>query len=184
VLLPSTKLIMRQLLSILLLLGLLLQRAAAQQLVPTDTVATRYQLPGADCALFPAGANMNGMFIHPKHAQRFTPTKEQVVAIEKDLLPAQMRFLAANQPTNATVYEHKCRLRISKTLVKYRRQYVGFYNERQQPCLYINCFPINKLFPSWLRQLVEVEDGGASFWHIYFNLTTKQFFSFSHNSSA
>ena len=176
---------MRSFFLVLLLSYFFLAPANAQTRPATkDTIATRYQLPGADCALFPAAANMSGMFMHPKYAQRFTPTKEQVLVIGKDLLPAQMRYLAANQPPNATMYEHEYRVRISKTLTKYRRQYVGFYNEQQQNCLYINCFPRNELYPKWLQQLVKVEDGGASFWHIYFNLATKQFFDFSHNSIA
>lgn len=169
----------------LLLGGILLQPAAAQVApAPKDIIATRVQLPGADCALFPAAISLAGAVLSSKPTGRFTPAKEQVTAIERSLLPAHMHYLATNSPYAGTIYADKAQTHIHKNLATYRRQYVGFYNEKHQPCLYINCFPKSIGNSYWLQRLLVVDDGGASFWRISFNLATKQFFDFSYNGVA
>ncbi len=155
-----------------------LQAATAQVAPAPKDGATHIQLPGADCALFPAVTNLSGIALSVKPTKSFTPTKEQVVFVESSLLPAYMYHLATN------VYDDGSQVQIYKNLANYRRQYVGFYNAQHQPCLYINCFPRDGRDFHWLQQLVEAEDGGASYWHICFNLTTKQFFNFAHNGIA
>lgn len=75
---------------------------------------------------------------------------------------------------------------IQENLKQYQRQYYGFYNPQHQPCLFINFF-IERYEEApgrpatWLRRLVYTHDGGAAFWHIYYNATTKKFYDFSHN---
>jgi hypothetical protein len=171
---------------IALLLGSTFWTTASAQTRPAaqGTIATRVQLPGADCALFPATTSLVGVSLYPTPTQRFAPTKAQILSVESSLLATHMHYLIKNPSVAATAYGAKCISQIYKNLAKSRRQYVGFYNEQQQPCLFINCFPQARNDLNWLYQLVEVEDGGANYWRICFNLTTRQFFDFSFNGIA
>lgn len=172
---------MRPYLLALVISSLFVQRLAAQQPLPTKAIATRYQLPGADCALFPAAMSSWDGTTQPKPTGSFTPTKQQVVLAES-LLASHLHFLA---DTFSTIgYGYGCK-EVLKNLPNYRRQYFGFYNSQHEPCLGINSFVANKFFEFlWLQQPIDVEDGGTDFWHIYFNLSTQRFFSFNYNSQG
>lgn len=172
------------LLSLLASSALALPVAAQVPPAPRDTIATRYQLPEADCALFPAAASMGTWNDeHLLKSGRFTPTHEQVATTEKALLAVRLQ----------DVYEHRISgyyadypAIIKNHLPEYNRQYYGFYNAQHQACLYINFFPGRYEQPSdnnalWLRWPVNVYDGGSGFWRIYYNLITHKFFNFSHN---
>ena len=170
-----------------LLSFLLFGQPASAQLQPAtkDTIAaTRYQLPGADCALFPKRANM-GYWYNEKtllSTGRFTPTHAQVITAEKALKTIHLETVYAHQPSSYYADYPKI---IAQSLPKYQRQYFGFYNSRHQSCLYINFF-IEKweeapgTTPHWLCTPIEVADGGAGFWRIFYNLTTQKFYDFSH----
>ena len=181
---------MRFLLLSLLVGHLLALPTAAQTLpAPKDTVATRYQLPGADCALFPAAAafpeNKLGD-IYELGMQRFTPTQEQVYATEQ-LLKA-IRLDQVSYRYEFTDYYDNYPAIIKKNLANYKRQYYGFYNAAHHACLFINFFTEYKeeIHPPlyWLHHPVRVYDGGWAFWSIYYDLTDKKFFLYEHNSEG
>lgn len=98
------------------------------------------------------------------------------------VLPGAPFWQLADDPQAA--YLIRAQRIISAHLPSYRRQYAGFYDGRGQPCLFINFFPYQytRLSGSdWLRYYIGVDDGGAAFWHICYNLATYQFSDFSPN---
>ncbi|RZK99044.1 MAG: hypothetical protein EOO62_25370 [Hymenobacter sp.] len=148
-----------------------------------DTIATRVQLPGADCALFPAAANLGSWFGKDfTQLLRFTPTRAQAAEAEQALPRVHLAKLYQYPVTD---YYARYPAIIKQHLSKYQRQYFGFYKAQHQTCLFINFF-IEEVeyapgtLPSWLTHPVQVADGGAGFWHIYYNLTTHKFYNFSH----
>lgn len=175
------------LLAFIVRIGLNVPAMAQQPQVTADTVATRYQLPGADCALFPANASLPFSVDESNPlTRRFTPTHQQVAATEKAL---GMVNLATVNPNPEAVYYAKYPALIKAHLAKYRRQYFGFYSLKHHPCLYINLFDeqvveLPGTVPYWLRSIVVTYDGGAAFWSIYYDLTTRKFYKFHHNSEG
>lgn len=175
------------------LLGLPCCAAAQGQPSPADTIATRLQLPQADCALFPAGARLPAWLqVTRRQASRFTPAATQAQAAEQAL--QHLNLLAVN-PGSKTSQDSVYAQKISQRLGQYHRQYFGFYNSRKQPCLFINLvadFPFTPeeaglrptppgYVPYWLQQYLYLGDGGDDHWSIYYNLATKKFYRYWHN---
>jgi hypothetical protein len=171
----------------LLATGLLAHVAVAQ------VAGTRYQRPGFDCALFPAGkfiydiAGKDGI-VGDSLTGRFTPTKQQVDSAE-NLLPVLLRDVASPHFRGKERYYKKHLRPLPKSLKRYRRQYFGFYNGRHQPCLYINFFNpdspyVNFFAFNWLLKTVLISDAGfmlddsPNLWQVSFNLTTQQLYNF------
>lgn len=154
-----------------------------------STEAVRYQVLGADCGLFSPVARIppddegNALF----HQGRFTPTLEQAARIELALrtLPLDRVPVPAGRRIPRSYP-----LLIHQNLPHYKRQYFGFYNRQRQPCLYINFFPEHFVeehpgyTPRWLRETISVDDGGAAFWSIQYNLVTHQFYAFAPNAEG
>lgn len=148
--------------------------------------AYRCQLPKADCALFPEASELP----HDKdgvipHTGRFTPTCEQAAKVEQALLTVRLENIAERQQE----YYPRYPVLIKKNLARYHRQYFGFYNVRNQPCLYLSFFWENVqenlgFIPRWRREVIQVEDGGAGFWSVYYNLSTRKFYKFRHNEEG
>jgi len=161
--------------------------AAQPHSATKDTIAVHYQLPAADCALFPAAASL------PTHIQettpctgRFTPTRPHVVRAERALRKVSLEQV--NPEPEASYYAGYPAL-IKKQLGTYQRQYYGFYNSQHHPCLYINFF-LEKVeeppgqVPRWLRAPIFFYDGGPALWSIYYDVTLRQFYGFRHNSEG
>jgi hypothetical protein len=119
---------------------------------------------------------------------RFTPTQQQVDSVETRL-PQLLRSLARLQRPSDADRSYKRHLRpITKNLATYQRQYIGFYNRKHQPCLYIHFFTSDIAFYSseyFLQRLVEMSDAGfmtdssPNLWHVNLDLTTTQLYRFS-----
>ena len=179
---------MRYLFSLLLATSFLTHSAAAQVVsAPKDTIATRVQLPGADCALFPAAAKMeHQMEEEMPNTGRFMPTRQQVVAVEHLLPSVTLEKVYDPKAGPAGGYYANYPLTIKQSLPKYQRQYYGFYNSAHQPCLFINFFiesyeDVTGRPAVWLYRRIFFFDGGATLWRIYYNLATHKFYNFSHN---
>jgi hypothetical protein len=155
------------LLSLLASSGLALPAAAQTLPASKDTVATHYQLPGADCALFPAAAEITyrigGGF---PVTGRFKPTRNQVRKVEHALPDVDLAKFLRQQPASMQQYYAAYPGIIKANLSKYQRQYYGFYNVQHQPCLYLNFFyepgveRSSQPIPYWLRAPIEMNDGG------------------------
>lgn len=180
---------MRPLVFILLVTALVAHAAAAQV-----AAATRYQRPGADCALFPAGnfiydTTGKNSIVGDSVTGRFTPTKQQVDSVE-NLLPTVLQAMVSSSGFRGKERYYKKHIRPLPTSLKnYRRQYFGFYNSRHQSCLYVNFFnpdsPYIKAFSfDWLLKRVLITDAGfmlddsPNLWQVSFNLTTQQLYNF------
>lgn len=168
---------------------------AAAQVVPAlrEPVATRIQLPGADCALFPATAELPICFYTDVTTlERFTPTPQQIALVEKAFLPIRIKQLAITPSAALVDSDREAEVFIYNNLKKYYRQYYGFYNSLHQPCLYVNCFIGDEvadgnsydIAPYWLRRPVSMLYGGANYWSITFNVATQELYNFRYNSSS
>lgn len=178
----------RLLLTVLLLFGL--PRAPLQaQNGPSapDTVAVRYTLPGADCALFPATAAWPfWLDDQTPRIGRFTPSRRQVRRTEKALRQVALDRVNAEPETS---YYAAYPARIHAQLAVYQRQYYGFINPQGHHCLFINLFnePREEApgrVPFWLQGAIRAFDGGEAFWSIYYDLNTRTFFKFGHGSEG
>jgi hypothetical protein len=161
--------------------------AAQTPASPGDTIAFHYQLPAADCALFPAAASLPAHIVATTTSTgRFTPTRPQVVQAERALRKVS---LAQVNPHPETPYYAAYPASLQKQLGVYRRQYYGFYNAQHHACLYINFFIESReeppgQVPHWLRAPVFFYDGGPALWCIYYDLTLHQFYDFQHSSEG
>lgn len=162
--------------------------AAQDQPAPADTTAQLLQLSGAACALFPAAARLpDEVDYYVTRTGRFSPTPQQVAEAEQALPTAPLQQIYERMPSR---YYADYPLIIKQNLAKYQRQYYGFYNEKHQPCLHINFFYEPNVersiipVPYWLRAPIKMHDGGPAYWRIYYNLTTRQCYHFSHNGEG
>jgi hypothetical protein len=140
------------------------------------------QVRGADCALFPAGAECHYLL-----KTAFTPTLLQAEEAERALATAT---LSAVDPHAKSWYKktpNPAYSNIAAHLPSRGQQFYGFYNAKHQPCLFINAFPLYKSFLSnqrWLRATVWVDDGGPAFWQAHYNLLTHRVEYFSYNGTG
>jgi hypothetical protein len=162
-----------------LVFSLLQQPAVAQDaLTLQDLMATRVQLPRADCALFPAAAQLDTLGLHKAAVEpsRFTPTRQQVEMVEQQLEAAGIS--AIRQPL--TPPDSANLAYIQAHLPVYKRQYFGFYNAQHQPCLFIQLFEGDNL-GDWLHHWLLILDGGPSVWEVYYNLDTRRFYGLGYH---
>lgn len=150
----------------------------------------RYQLPGADCALFPAAASFPPTPMGDEYKtgmKRFTPTQAQIAATEQALLA--INFDQISYRYELTDYYANYPQLIKSHLSNYKRQYYGFYNGQKHLCLFINFFTeyteeIHGQPMYWLYYPVHVFDGGYGFWSVYYDLTAKKLFLYEHNGEG
>jgi len=152
--------------------GLLAHVAVAQ------VAGTRYQRPGADCALFPAAAQLDTLGLHGATVEpyRFTPTRHQVEMAEQQLEAEGIS--AIRQPL--TPADSANLAYIQAHLPVYKRQYFGFYNAQHQPCLFIQLFESDHP-GDWLHHWLLILDGGPSVWEVYYNLDTRRFYGLGYH---
>lgn len=118
--------------------------------------------------------------------KKFTPSQEDVYAAEV-FLRDQIKD-KINQGDKKYIFSN---------LKKYRRQYLGYLNDKGEKIVYINCFPVDldwadkKIknekqvnITTWYDSLFYVFDGGKSFWQIHINITKKKIISMSVNGLA
>jgi hypothetical protein len=89
----------------------------------------------------------------------WTPTKEDVLALENDLLP----YLEQELTPDHYAY------RIIEDLPLYTRQYFGIVLTEGQPLIYANYFCNAENFDYWLEGNVMVMDGGECFFQVLYN---------------
>jgi hypothetical protein len=70
-------------------------------------------------------------------------------------------------------------------LSKYKRQYFVSFNSKEEKIVEINCFcHVQKNDSSWKKHRVQVDDGGACYFNLELNLTTRRFLDFNVNGKA
>jgi hypothetical protein len=119
--------------------------------------------------------------------KRFTPTNADIILTERVL--KEKRTDTANKGDIKYIFNN---------LSKYHRQYIGYYNEKGEKMIYVNCFPVDDDWanekikkatqtggiPKWYDHLFYVFDGGRSYWHATILLTKKIIVNISVNGVA
>lgn len=139
-----------------------------------------------DKACFIEGKRFEGYIFDKEHfalisienqKTRYTPSKEEIYQAE-EILSAQVEELnksegLVNQVDNCPV--------IHKKLKKYKRQYMGFINDKGQVVIWIN-FVWNKDLEDRLSEnIIQVQDGCSYYWNIKVNLDTEELYALSVN---
>jgi len=147
--------------------------------------ASQAQKPGK----IVGGKNYTGVLLPvetklPPHeaAPRWMPTADDIRMLEQDLV-GFMREQPKTSPVNRTAFGPSIRRRLGR----YRRQYAGYLSPEGKQIIYVNCFwpsPNRTFGQRWQSQLVQVLDGGSSFWQICYNPKTRTFLAFSVNGVA
>ena len=116
--------------------------------------------------------------------KRFTPTVEDIILAERILIKK------GNDTTNKGDI-----LYIFNNLKKYHRQYIGYFNNKGERMIYVNCFQLDKdqlsekikksaRVPDWHNTLYIVDDGGRRYWQAHINLDKKEINDISVNGVA
>ncbi|RBP27023.1 hypothetical protein DFR65_1121 [Oceanihabitans sediminis] len=142
-----------------------------------------------DGAIFPKTYDIP-LTENPPIEKRFTPTKEEIVELEKQLR-GQIKEINKNKPNQGKHYGPI----IHKRLKKYDRQYIGFIDQYGQRVIHVNFiwngYSIWELIrgwtkpdDSWKTEWQMWFDGGSRFWNINYIMDKKEFVDFSVNGVA
>ena len=147
--------------------------AIAQDKVKTQVVSNH--------SVYIKGEKFEGVIFNEKYkfvladkGSGFTPSANEVILAER-LLSEKLGDV--ENRTDQKVF-------IIENLKSYRRQYVGYFNEKGEKVIYINLFWKKNIKPDWLTKQVDVLDGGHYYWKVSINLTTSQLFNFYVNGEA
>jgi hypothetical protein len=146
--------------------------------VPAFMQPQHYQLPKADCAIFPAAAALDVAALGSPG--RFTPTTQQVDSVEYALATVDLNRV--NAEPELPGYEAYPQL-IKKKLPQYRRQYFGFYNSLNHSCLHITFIKADLADAFWLQWREKVFDAGPDYWTVCYDASAKVFYTFEHGGN-
>ena len=105
---------------------------------------------------------------------RYTPTIADIQNVER-ILKDSINYIRANQ-----VICYKCPV-IHKNLRKYKRQYVGYLNQKDEVIIWINFLKDHEESSELAEEVVFMLDGGSYYWSIYINLNKKELFNMKVN---
>lgn len=106
---------------------------------------------------------------------RITPSEEQIRKAEV-ILKDSIESIIKKRTPNIT----------RKTLGKYKRQYLGFVNEKGEIIIFINLLRgLDKRQNLKLKEdICQILDGGDDYWEIYINIDNKESFGLSINAES
>ncbi len=133
--------------------------------------AEHYKTKKFDVAIFPAN------YIDMIPGKRFTPTKQDIDKSEFALIRDLEKLNRQKQNQTSTPLIHK-------NLRRYKRQYFGYIDKDGQRILLINCFWDKDAENSWLKDRVQVFDGGSYYWDIKYCIDKDKLFDLSINGYA
>ena len=144
------------------------------QINSDSSIAKHYLTKKSDIAIFPADSKE--LFYGN---ERFTPTQKEIDQAERALVIQLPRLNAEHVNQYATPV-------IDKNLSKYKRQYFGYIDKNGNRILYINCFwkRDKEGEQLWLREKIQVLDGGSYYWNIKFNINTDELFDLDVNGDV
>lgn len=106
---------------------------------------------------------------------RFTPSTAEVIEAEKLIL----------QKLKKESTEDKYLKKIYDQWSSYGRQYVGFIDATGEKVIWVNYFPAQSSIANRIaKEVIDVEDGGCSYWNIKVNMPRKKVFDMMINSMA
>ena len=94
--------------------------------------------------------------------ERYTPTKEDIIRIEKILKDSIGSVLKKQRYSSTSINRN--------TLKKYKRQYVGFITKNGDIVIYIAFLKDIENVDELSKDIVVVYDGGETYWEIFVNL--------------
>ncbi|HAD12940.1 MAG TPA: hypothetical protein DCF33_10955 [Saprospirales bacterium] len=109
---------------------------------------------------------------------RFTPSKDEIMIAEK-LLKKQIKELNKRRENQIG----RCPV-IDRNLCKYKRQYVGFLNTKNEKILWINFIWHKKAGNQISKEVISVYDGCSNYWGIKINLNTGEVYDLFINGLA
>ena len=135
-----------------------------------------YKTKGFDCVIFPE--NYVGLGIG--ETKRFTPLRTDIDLAEK-ALARDLALLNKDKINQGKDYGPI----IHKNLKKYKRQYLGFIDEKGNRILFINCFWAKEDNSSlWEEEMMIVLDGGSYYWSVYYNLDKGELYQLMVNGES
>jgi hypothetical protein len=154
-----------------ILVLILLTFSASQAQVPAKLV----EGPAYRGVIFPAAVKLQLQ----DTVRRWTPTAADIEQLERELV----KFMD-KQPQKSRVNWDTQGPAIHRQLPHYIRQYAGYFSPKGEKMIFVNCFldPDNDPFlKHWPSYLIEVNDGGSSFWRIHYNTARGKFVGLSIN---
>lgn len=137
--------------------------------VTGEAPVNRYEIfktDGFEGVIFPASYYVSDNICGAEVQGRWDPTEEDVRAAEK-IIKSYIKKAAPD---------------VYRKLSRYKRQYVGYINKKEEKIIWINCFISGE--EDWDKDLIFVMDGGNDFFNVKVNLNTKQAFGFFVNGEA
>lgn len=139
--------------------------------IQSQTVAKHFKTNDFDVAIFP------GNLKEPINFEGFEITKKEILKAEKKLSSSLklININLENQHNNPVIH---------KKLKKYKRQYIGLYDENGRKYLLINAFWSYRIKAEWLNKIIEVSDGGSYYWSIKYYLDTDELIDLNVNGHS
>ena len=109
---------------------------------------------------------------------RYTPTLSDIHNIES-ILRDSIDYIRVNQ----TMMEKDGTL-IYKNLKKYKRQYMGYINQKGERVIWINFFKDYKGPHEISNDIIVMLDGGSNYWSICVNLDKRKLFDMQVNGTS
>jgi hypothetical protein len=136
-----------------------------------NIIADHYKTKKFNVAIFPETS------LDMISGKRFTPNRNEINMAEKKLKQKLKKL-------NANLINQSSTPIIHRKLRKYKRQYFGYFDNNSK-ILLINCFWEKKNdrddVKQWLKERIEVHDGGSYYWEIKYNIDTDEFFGLEIN---
>jgi hypothetical protein len=164
--------------------------AFAQKIIRTEKVTDHsIHIIGVDFEgiLFDENYVQNPTDSAERKIKRFTPSNDEILLTE-EILRSEGKNIK-NKGDRKYIFDN---------LKDYWRQYIGYFNDEGEKCIYVNCFPVKEewaiqkakkdnktlTIPRWYDSLFWVFDGGRAFWQAHVNLNKKTVVSMSINADA
>ena len=122
----------------------------------------------------------------PIGSRRYTLTEENIVQAEK-ILRENINTGYVKEYIKSWESDWKTRCRLNKTTLKnYYRQYIGYLTPDREAIVYITLITKGTVrdIKHLSDGLIEVHDGGDSYWTICINLQTQQVFNMNLNGMS
>ena len=138
---------------------------------PENIIADHYKTKKFNVAIFPETS------FDMISGKRFTPSRTEI-DIAENALKQKLKKLNSNLTNQSSTPI------IHRKLRKYKRQYLGYYKNNTK-ILLINFFWEKRNHrdseEKWLKERIEVYDGGSYYWNIKYNIDTGEFFELEIN---
>lgn len=140
-----------------------------------------------DSSVYISKQQFTGYIFHKNHMifmsikdqkKRYTPDIKDIVCVEK-ILGEQIESLNKLKINQGCGYPN-----ININLKKYIRQYVGFYNNRDEKIIWINFLWKDSLTNDPHKDIIFINDGGSYYWNVEVNLTNKLLYNLKINGMS